>query len=259
VGLDLYAGPLTRYHAGLWKTIVEQMGEADGIPVHVVRLGGRGKPASPEETQEAVIAWQRALREATGIDALDWPESATLPYFTDKPDWDGYWAVVLLAAADQFPDIAAPDEVGRGARLGDPAKHPLMKRSDEVYLGKKSGLLGRLLGRAPEPPSVVEKRYPHILMRPDLWLPADFDELFHANDITGRSYVMGSSPRLLAELATLNARTFNAADAMLAAWAKEGPSEDDVSLKRTARFGLALLMQAARYSVEHRAPLKLDY
>jgi hypothetical protein len=131
MGLDLYAGPLTRYHAGLWKTIVQQMGEAQGVPVHVIRLGGAKAPSSPDETQKAVVAWQRALRDATGIATLDWLESATLPYFTDKPDWDGYWAVVLLAAADQFPDIPAPEHAGRRSGLGDPAKHPLIRRSDD--------------------------------------------------------------------------------------------------------------------------------
>lgn len=260
MGLDLYAGPLTRYHAGRWKTIVQQMGDAQGIPVHVIRRGGPGEAASPEETQEAVIAWQRALRDATGLSDLDWLESATLPYFTDKPDWDGYWAVVLLAAADQFPDIAAPDEIGRGSRLGDPSRHPLMKRSDEVYLGKRRGsLVGRLFGHKPETPAPVEKRYPHILMRPELWFPADFESPFFSNDVTGNRYWMGSSPRLLAELDALNAASYKADDATLAAWSRDGPSEEDLSIDRTARFALASLLQAARYSVEHRVPLKLDY
>lgn len=259
MGLDVYAGPLTRYHAGNWKTIVQQMGEAQGLLVHVVRLADPGQPAGPEETQAAVIAWQRGLRAATGIDGLDWPESAALPYFTDKPDWDGYWAVVLWAAADQFPDVSAPAELGRGSALGDPTRLPLVKRSDEVYLGKPAGgLIGRLFGKTAEPPP-VESRYPHILMRPELWLPADFPRPFQERDLVGGRYWMGSSPRLLDELRTLNARTFRADDATIDAWAKEGPSQDDLRLERTARFGLAVFLQAARYSVEHRAPVKLDY
>jgi hypothetical protein len=259
MGLDLYAGPLTRYHAGLWKTIVQQMGEAQGVPVHVIRLGGPAKTATPEATHEAVIAWQRALREATGIASLDWPESPSLPYFTDKPDWDGYWAVVLLAAADQFPDIAAPDEIGRRSRIGDPAKHPLIRRADAVYLAKRNGgLVARLFRRNPEP-LPVERRYPQILMRPELWLPVEFDLMVRSTDIAGSRSWMGSSPRFLQELEVLNSRTLQASDTTLAAWAKEGPPENDLSLERMARFGLALFMQAARYSVEHRVPLKLDY
>jgi len=202
-----------------------------------------------------VIAWQRALREATGIASLDWPESPSLPYFTDKPDWVGYWAVVLLAAADQFPDIAAPDEIGRRSRIGDPAKHPLIRGSDAVYLAKRrGGLVGRLFGRGSEPPA-VERRYPQILMRPELWLPVEFDVMIRTVDIAGSRYRMGSSPRLMEELEVLNSRTLQAGDTTLAAWAKEGPPENDLSLERMARFGLALFMQAARYSVEHRVPL----
>jgi hypothetical protein len=260
MGLDLYAGPLTRYHAGLWKTIVQQMGEAQGLPVHVVRLGGTSEPGDPEETREAVVAWQRALREATGIDSLDWPESAAIPYHTDKPDWDGYWAVALIAAADAFPDIAAPAEIGRRSRLGDPARHPLIRRADEVHLGRPSGgLIGRFLRRAPATPAPIERRYPQILARPELWLPAEFDQLIDSADVAGNRYRIGSSPRLLEELENLNARTLQASDETLDGWASEGPPDTDPGLMPMARFGLALFVIAARYSVEHRVPLKLDY
>lgn len=37
MGLDLYAGPVTRYLAGDWLTILQQMGEANGIDVVVSR------------------------------------------------------------------------------------------------------------------------------------------------------------------------------------------------------------------------------
>jgi hypothetical protein len=96
-------------------------------------------------------------------------------------------------------------------------------------------------------------------MRPELWLPVEFDHLIRTSDIAGSTYWIGSSSRFLQELETLNSRTLKASDETLAEWAKDGPPEDDLSLQRMARFGLGLFMQAARYSVENRVPLKLDY
>jgi hypothetical protein len=39
VGLDLYVGPLTRYHLGDWLTVVQQAGRELGITVQVDRYG----------------------------------------------------------------------------------------------------------------------------------------------------------------------------------------------------------------------------
>lgn len=44
------------------------------------------------------------LRDATIIESdLDWDERADASYFTDKPDWDCFGALVLLAAYEEEP------------------------------------------------------------------------------------------------------------------------------------------------------------
>jgi hypothetical protein len=42
MGLDVYVGPLRRYYAGNWETILQQVAKESGIPVRVMR------PSQPE-------------------------------------------------------------------------------------------------------------------------------------------------------------------------------------------------------------------
>ena len=39
MGLDIYAGPVSRYAGGGWQTIIQQAGAAAGMPVITVRPG----------------------------------------------------------------------------------------------------------------------------------------------------------------------------------------------------------------------------
>jgi hypothetical protein len=263
LGLDIYVGPLSRYYAGDWKLITQQAAEAAGIEFRVVRP--RNPPADavtdPSVVHDAVVAWRSALvRGANGLlPSLDWNEAPQADYFTDKPDWDGYWAVQFLAARDEFPDIPAPSRVEPPGRMRNPAKEPLQRRVDEVYRGKSSGgALGRLLGRGRRIEDTRPPRYPHLHL-PELWLPADFDRPLGATDLVGKRMTFGSVPRLLGELETLNDRTLHGDAAAIEQWSRAGPPEADRSLEAVAAYGLAILLRAARYGVEHQLPMKMDY
>src|SRR5512139_2610382 len=99
MGLDIYVGSLTRYFARDWKTILEQLAERGEIPeVRVVRASEpKDAIADPEQLRPTVLAWRQALSAglAEHLSApLDWDESATAPYFTDKPSWDCYGALL---------------------------------------------------------------------------------------------------------------------------------------------------------------------
>jgi hypothetical protein len=128
VGLDLYCGSLTRYHVGDWFTVVAQAAMASGVAVRVERTQAEPPDAihDPDLIHEAVLAWRRGLGEGLGV-ALDWPEDGDALYQTDKPDWDGYGAVVLLAAYDDQPHLNPTFKKHRLARaqpLDDPRKFP---------------------------------------------------------------------------------------------------------------------------------------
>jgi hypothetical protein len=257
MGLDVYAGPLTRYYAGLWKTAVQQAAEANGIEAQVIYAQGEPQRPTADEARVAVLAWQRSIQSATGVGSLSWAESADGEYFTDKPDWDGYWAVLFLAASDEFPEIAPPRDVPPPSRLEDPSTHPLIRRVTTTYQRRPAGGLQRLLGLGGSRPR--DLRYPHLLRQEELWVPADFEEPLVGNDPGGNKVVIGSTLRLLEELEDLNRRTLAGDDSMLEGWFRRGPPDDDHSLRRVAEFGLAIFLQAARFSVDHSVPIRLDY
>ena len=62
MGLDIYAGTLTRYYSHNWKTVVQQWAEENGYTFN--RITPDGEPAdneeelSPAEVQAAVEDWR---------------------------------------------------------------------------------------------------------------------------------------------------------------------------------------------------------
>ena len=68
MGLDIYAGPLTRYYSHNWKTVVQQWAEENGYTFN--RITPDGEPAdneeelSPAEVQAAVENWRDQILSA---------------------------------------------------------------------------------------------------------------------------------------------------------------------------------------------------
>lgn len=102
--------------AGDWLTKVQQIGRDNNVEVRVLR------PNEPADAvrdaavvHEAVGSWQQGLLKQLGVDQ-GWDDAPGGEYVTDKPDWDGYSAVVLLAAYDEQPDLAPHTEGRWGLR-----------------------------------------------------------------------------------------------------------------------------------------------
>ena len=258
MGLDVYTGPLTRYYTGNWQLIAQQAGAAAGIEVQVIRAQPAPEDAvtDPATVREAILAWRASLRDGAGqpIDGLDWEELPQAEYFTDKPDWDGYWAVRLLAAREEFPAVKPPADVPNPSGLETALASPLAQRIGDVYQVRGGGLRG-LFGRGGG--STSGERYPQLQL-PEIWLPGRIERPFKGADVVGQPMVIGSVDGLLGELESLNDRTLRADAEQLEAWSFAGPPEDR-SLDAVGRFGLAILLQAARYGASHRLPIKLDY
>jgi hypothetical protein len=263
MGLDVYVGPLTRYYTGNWKLITQQAAEALGVGFEIIRAhqAPDDRVTDPSEARQAILSWRSALVRGAGGDlpSLDWDDLPQADYFTDKPDWDGYWAVKFLAARDEFPDARVPARIELPNQMGDPSKESAARRVDEAYRGKPSPSLfgrfrrsgGRLEGQQP-------LRYPHLHL-PEFWLPADFDRPFGFVDPVGTEMTFGSLPRLAAELESLNRSTVQGDPPTLVAWRRAGPPGVDRSLEAVAKHGLAILIEAAQFGVEHQLPMKLDY
>ena len=108
MGLDIYAGTLTRYYSHNWKTVVQQWAEENGYTFN--RITPDGEPAdneeelSPAEIQAAVEDWRdqilAAISQPNQPHYTPWPEDNERPYYTDKPDWDAlalccWWLPVI--------------------------------------------------------------------------------------------------------------------------------------------------------------------
>lgn len=236
MGLDIYAGPLTRYHGGAWETVVAQYAREQGIEYRVVRATEEPEDTVTDldEIAAAVQDWQAglstALRPHLGME-FRWADGPSQPYLTDKPDWPGFWGLVLHAAYTVAPHLMRPIVVPK-----DPTP-------DEAYAELAA--------------TGFNCRFSQ-LFEVELWLPERFDFRFNAEDLVGNDIVFGSSPMLLEQLHALNAETFRASAADLARWRTEGIDEAE-SLESSARFGLAVMLRLAEYSVTHRVPMRLDY
>jgi len=241
MGLDIYVGPLTRYYTGNWKTIVQQAGEANNIPVTVVRsnqpsqgwLGrilDRFRPRGHGAAAKAVIQWRDRLRRELGIAALDWNEDPETDYVTDKPAWDCYGALVLWAAYDELPN-AKRRQTAEGWN------------EDPAYSTSRMN---------------PRSRYRHLIADTEIWLPVEFGNPVQTAAITGDSIAVGSSIRLLDELRELNLRSWNVNDEQISQWRFKG-AEYGGPLEDSARFGFSIFYELAKHSVAASLPMKLDY
>lgn len=247
MGLDVYAGPVTRYVAGDWLTIVQQAGRASGMDVRLVRHGvedGDDVVQDPDLVFEVVDSWKRGLLEALGA-RRGWDESVDGEYLTDKPDWDGYGAVVLLAAFDERPDLGRGGPAGRRNRRGGEAA--VLPRDFPEAAAFQA---------AQESP----QRYPTLLLGAEWCLPViDGPTVFQAPTPNGTPLSMGRVDRLLGELHTLNDRTLRLSEADLAAARDEGPPPPKATVDEVAPFGLAVLTALAEFAMRTSAAWIMDY
>ena len=137
MGLDIYAGTLTRYYSHNWKTVVQQWAEENGYAFNRITPDGETadneEEMSPAEIQAAVENWRDQILSAISQPGqppyTPWPEDNEKPYYTDKPDWDAFGAMLLVAACHTY-DEPVPPTVEKDWNFGE---HPLVARlgSDE--------------------------------------------------------------------------------------------------------------------------------
>jgi hypothetical protein len=243
MGLDVHVGPLTRYTLGEWLTILQQAGLDAGHQVQIVRAAPDPKDVvtDPVEVRSAVTGWQSGLLDALG-GGEPWPDDADLPYWTDKPDWDGYGGLVLLAAYDEKPELRP------GRRTG------LFARRAQEDSAREFGE-----SRAYKEAAKSQSKYPTLLAGVEWWLPVTTGpSVFSAQRLTGQPTLMGRVDQLVIELQTLARQTGLANAEDLERVRQQGPpAADDVDT--AGRFGLAVFQSLALTAQRERQPLVLDY
>ena len=236
MGLDIYVGSFTRYYAGDWETVLQQAARETGVEVQIVgRETAEDAITDPEELRPAILEWREGLSVALAEHLngpLDWDESATAPYFTDKPAWDCYASLILFAAYAEHPELSRPFD-GVEEWSDDPAVRISTDPAFQTAFGQ-------------------------LLRDVEIWLPELFPFTFKAEDPAGTTRNFGSSVALAAELAELNRRTWKATDEAIAEWGRNQP-EHRSPLEIGARYAFSLLTRLARQAVEHRLIMMLDY
>ncbi|HEY2233721.1 MAG TPA: hypothetical protein VGK01_09630 [Candidatus Angelobacter sp.] len=164
MGLDIYVGSFTRYYAGDWELVAARVARELGATFEVVRQHNPPDAIRDlEEIHSIVLEWRSGLAASLVShlpESLDWDESPDAPYFTDKPCWDGYQALLLKAAYEEHAALRIPKEIPK-----DFDRDPAIQRS----MGADS-----------------QTSYPSLLSNAQFWLPARFSFVFEAPDASGK-------------------------------------------------------------------------
>ncbi len=110
MGLDIYAGTLTRYYSRNWKTVIQQWAEQNGYTFN--RITPNGEPVdneeelSPSEVQAEVENWRdqilSAISQPDQPPYAPWPEDNEPVPSTVEKDWNfGEHPLVARLASDE--------------------------------------------------------------------------------------------------------------------------------------------------------------
>lgn len=259
MGLDIYAGTLTRYYAHNWKTVTQQWAEVNGFSFS--RITPQGERAEQEEKQDpqeikkAMENWQSQILAAVspkeGPSYEPWTEDNETAYYTDKPDWDAFGALLLYTAARTYGE-PLQETVEKN---WDFENHPLIQRMGE---DEERGVWSLFIGAS-------------------WWLPIADGLAFNAPCPTDEEITFSTTGALKMELEQINSIGFQADEKTILSWSrtegypadgeiqngkltKEGIKEHTVyNTESLAKFAFSILWQAVKFSIEKQVPILLDF
>ncbi len=250
MGLDIYAGTLTRYYAHNWRTATQQWAEANGYGFQrIVPDGTERGETDPTAIQSGVEGWRDRILAAISQSGAIWPEDNEKPYYTDKPDWDAFGAMLLVAACHVYGE-PVPETVEKG---WDYIAHPLIRRMGEDPAQGWSLLRGA-----------------------EWWLPIEDTFLFQAPCLNGAQIIMATAGLLRWELEKLNKLAWQADEAAILEWSRTegypmdgqidgagrlamGETHQVYNTQSLAKFAFSIFWQALNFAQENRVPILLDY
>ena len=259
MGLDIYAGTLTRYYAHNWKTVVQQWAEENGYGFHRVTPEGETmsdeEEVSPAEICEAVTSWRDQVWAAVNQSGREagtaWAEDTESAYFTDTPDWDALGALLLTAACHIYGE-SVPATVEKDWNFTEePLIRKMAENSDAVW---------------------------SLFRQATWWLPLEDQFLIQGPLPTGNDAVIGTTAGLREELRQINDLIWKADEETILEWSRtegypadaEGtpgnvftrqdmPEHTRYDTDSLAKFAFSLFYQAVQFAEEHRVPILLDY
>jgi hypothetical protein len=255
MALDVYVGTMTRFYRREWENVAQRMAREQGIQYTIIHAGGPPEaPPSANEVRGAVAAWCSSLSAglaAHGCAPLEWNEDDTQPYFTDRPAWVGYTALLVWAAHTEHADLPMPIEV------------PESWADDAAYQ------------RSQQPE--FRSRFRTIL-EPQLWLPVEFPFVFEAPTIhsedparIGSTFTLKQQLDDLLALSDNGLRTDRPSSSPNRDSAERSfigrllghrpiqPQSQQSDLAAAAGAALRIFRTLAEDACEHRLPILLDF
>lgn len=259
MGLDIYAGTLTRYYAHNWKTITQQWAEENGLVFHQITPEGDqvddGEEMTPAEIQDEMENWRdqilAAITQPDQEPYTPWPEDNEKPYYTDKPDWDAFGAMLLTAACHTYGE-PVPATVQKDWNF---MEHPAIKRLAED-----------------------QERVWSLFRGATWWLPLPASIMFQAPLPTDSQAVVSTLGGLRKELEKLNQLAWQADEDTIFSWTQtEGyPADGTIGPNGTyssadiqehteyntdslAKFAFSMFWQALEFAEKQQVPVLLDY
>lgn len=258
MGLDIYAGTLTRYYSHNWKTTVQQWAEANGYSVEKITPDGESvaeESPTPADVQAAVENWRdqmlAAISQPDQPPYAPWPEDNVKPYYTDKPDWDAFGAMLLVAACHVYGEPVPPTIEKNWDYTTRPAVDRLAKEQERMW---------------------------SLFQGAILWIPLSDAIMFRGPLPNNHSVVISTTDALRKELELLNRMVWQADEDTILHWGTtEGYPTDGVygpagkintasiqehteyDTQSLAKFSFSLFWQALRFAEEQQVPILLDF
>ncbi len=244
MGMDLYAGTLTRYYAKNWKTVTQQIAEEMGYNYEIVTptSNQNEEQASVEQIETGMKGFANFLASSLtppeGESYTAWEENNEKPYFTDKPDWMAMTALVYKAAYSEY-NLTPPATIDKNFDL---SKDEVIKKALEDNVGR-----------------VV------ILANAEWFIPFKGYFNFTCNVPDGRELNLATVDLLLACLDAVNEKSWNATKEEIYSWRKtegytENSNESSVqNLESLAKFAFSIFYQAAEFAIENNLVVLMDY
>lgn len=264
MGLDIYAGTLTRYYTRNWKNRSQQYAEEIGVKCRMTdEHGNEIKPvedkAEIEKIRDAVCQWADFL--TTNIDpdlpSPAWDEKSEHDYFTEKPGSMAYDSLMMLMAY-RILDRRLPKYVGK---VWDPSDDPVVEEA------RSQKLPGSLLPGA------------------TLWLPIAPKVIFVSDAPLGGEILVSTISVLKEELEEINREMWNADETTILSWKSDKyyvpvrrmsarrfllslryGRDMGIEIKREnfltedlAKCAYSILYDAVRFATEKQVPVILDY
>lgn len=242
MGLDIYAGTLTRYYSGNWKLITQQIAEQEGWSFSVITSEGEYTPVSNleeiEEIRTLIQEWQAFLLNSIPDEYKEtlWEENMEKGYFTDKPGWEAWIALSIFQYATllnkPFPKTVCGDTM---------IECSLFKEGEE-------------------------KDIKSTLMNVQLWLPFEHSYKFSFIDPRYKEATMATVSYLEKELIDLNNATWKADERTILSWRNDeyyNPIKENKTpiyhTESLAKCAYSILYKAVKFAKENNVPIVWDF